>query len=62
MEESAIMEQLLNVDKELHMLIGKLRVGKQSFSLDELNTLMLRDRIDNSDSTELIRRMRKKRY
>lgn len=61
--EEAFVKRLLNVDRELHLLIEELSSEKQEeLSLEQLNEIMQKDRISDEDSTLLIRQMREKEY
>ncbi len=64
MTEALLVKRLENIDRELHSIIGDLKPcpHKKSHSLSELNKLMEKDRILDTDSTELIREMRDKEY
>ena len=64
--EEAFVKRLLNVDRELHLLIEELSSEKQEeqeeLSLEELRELFRKDNISDEDPTGLIRQMRDKEY
>ncbi len=64
MQSVLILERLVNVDRELHLIIDELRTKehKKSLSLSELNKLMEKEVILDVDPTKLIREMRDKEY
>lgn len=63
MRESSILKRLELVDKELHSLMDELKPkSRKSLSLSELNECMEKDRISDEDSTDILRRMRDRKY
>ena len=62
--EETFVKRLLNVDRELHLLIEELSSEKQQeeLSLEELRELFSKDIISDEDPTELIRQMRDREY
>jgi hypothetical protein len=63
MRELSILKRLEIVDKELHSLMDELKPkGRKSLSLSELNECMEKDRISDEDSTNILRKMRDRKY
>jgi hypothetical protein len=62
MNELVIRKRLEKVDKELHSLIEELNPKRQRMSLEELRELFNCDHVSDEDPTELIRKMRDRRY
>jgi len=62
MNELVIRKRLEKVDKELHSLIEELNPKRQRMSLEELRELFKYDLVSDEDPTELIRKMRDRRY